>query len=121
MTTGEIKREQRKQRRLAALGTNNPRCGCCGETRWECLEVHHVAGRAHDENATVVLCANCHRLVTQAQKDQPPSPCNADPHAEWMYDLLLGAADLLRWVADQLCRLAKELFLNRPTISPITD
>jgi hypothetical protein len=38
-----------------------------------------------------------------------------------MYDLLLGAADLLRWVADQLCRLAKELFLNRPTISPITD
>ena len=44
MTQEELAHERRKQRRLEALGTNHPRCGTCGENRWQCIEQHHPSG-----------------------------------------------------------------------------
>lgn len=55
-------------RALQRLGRDNPRCVICGESRVECLERHHVAGRNHAPQE-VILCANCHR-------------CNSDPSAD---------------------------------------
>jgi hypothetical protein len=49
MTKEELRKEQRKQRRLEKLGTNNPRCGTCGETDDRCLELHHPADHGRDE------------------------------------------------------------------------
>lgn len=71
-------REQRKQNRLEKLGTNEPRCGMCGEDHWTCFEAHHVAGRKFDP-MTVRLCMNCHRKVADDQSDHPPFNPDADP------------------------------------------
>ena len=53
MTDKELAAERRKQKRLERLGTNEPRCGTCGEHDDRALELHHVAGRKHDVSTPV--------------------------------------------------------------------
>src|SRR4051812_36997252 len=62
MTDEELAREARKQRALERLRTNDPRCGMCGMNEPHCIEAHHPADYDRDD-ATVLLCRNCHRLV----------------------------------------------------------
>ena len=71
MTNIEVARETRKQRRLELLGTATPRCGACGFNRWQALELHHMPGRKIDPNFTVTTCRNCHRILSDDQKDHP--------------------------------------------------
>ena len=101
MDEKELAKESRKQRRLEALGTNHPRCGMCGFNRWQAIEAHHPADHGRDE-ATVLLCRNCHRLVSDDQKDHPAF----DPEANTMLDcighFLLGLADMLRHIVERL-------------------
>jgi hypothetical protein len=40
---------------------------------WRCLEVHHIAGRDFDNDATAILCRNCHRKLSDDLKDHPPA------------------------------------------------
>ena len=89
-----IAAERRKQLRLEKLGTNQPRCGTCGETDWRCMEAHHIAGR-HFDDETVILCWNCHRKVSDDQKDHPPIHSDANALMESIGHFLLGLADLL--------------------------
>ena len=100
--------EARKQARLEKFGTNEPRCGTCGETDWRCMELHHVADLGRDE-ATVLICRNCHRKVSDDQKDRPAF----DPHADALLDrighFLLGLADLLRLVVQKLIEFGNAL------------
>ena len=42
----DLKKERRRQARLERLGTNEPKCGCCGEQDDRVLELHHSAGPA---------------------------------------------------------------------------
>ena len=64
---------RRKQRRLQALGSDNPFCLLCGCTEpmllrpvtRRFLEQHHVVGRAVDKALVLALCFNCHALVTE--------------------------------------------------------
>lgn len=97
----DFAREARKQRRLEALGTNEPRCGTCGETDWRVMELHHVADHGRDD-ATVCICANDHRRVSDGQKDHPAFDPNADSLLDSVGHFLLGLADLLRLVVDKL-------------------
>ncbi len=78
-----IKTDIREHKRKKHLGNDSPSCLLCGVTALECLETmkverlrelgipsglleqHHVAGKAHDRNLTVPLCANCHALQTE--------------------------------------------------------
>ena len=101
MTDKELAREIRKQRRLEKLGTNSPICGTCGEADYRVLEKHHVSGRKHDPD-TVVTCRNCHRKVTDDQKDHPAIDANADAMLSAIGMFLLGLADLLELVIDKL-------------------
>ena len=59
---------RRKTRRLARLGTRTPCCTYCGETAIECLELHHVVGRALDSEFQEIRCRNCHRKI-EFQRD----------------------------------------------------
>src|SRR5215203_5459587 len=111
MTPEEIKREQRKQRRFQRLGTNNPRCAICGETHWACFEEHHIAGRKHDSDFTVFVCTNCHRKLTEDQKDHPPAAPDTPPFLVSLRECLLGIADLLRLAAAKLVELADKLLM----------
>lgn len=101
MTDKELAREIRKQRRLERLGSNLPVCGTCGETDERTLERHHVAGRKHD-SATVVTCRNCHRKVTDDQKDHPAFNPAAAPVLHAIGLFLLGLADLLELAIEKL-------------------
>jgi hypothetical protein len=74
----------REMRRKEKLRSDNPQCLLCGYSHWESLipvtlqwlieergfpvdflEQHHVMGAAHDADFTVLLCRNCHGLVTE--------------------------------------------------------
>lgn len=79
-------------RRLQALGVADEAdatCANCGERRVECLELHHVAGR-YFADETVILCANCHRCVSDPAEDQK-TPKEAIPEIRF----LQGWRDLL--------------------------
>ncbi len=97
----EFERERRKQKRLAALGSNNPHCGTCGEPDWRTLELHHVAGQKHDDTL-VSICRNCHRKVSDDQQDHPAHNVEADALLARIGHFLLGLADLLRIIVARL-------------------
>lgn len=97
--------ERRKQQRLAKLGSNNPICGNCGERRWQLLELHHVADFDRDE-ATVIVCGNCHKMASDAQRDHPPFDDSADPTLDRIGHFLLGLADLLSRIVEKLIEFA---------------
>lgn len=108
MRTNELARERRRQRIIERLGTDTPRCAACGEHDIRCLEAHHVAGRRYDP-LTSVLCANCHRKVTDAQKDHPPPVTDGDAFLESVGHFLLGLADMLRTVLEQIAAFGEAL------------
>ena len=88
----DLAKEVRMQKRLEALGTNNPVCVICGEDNLWCLEAHHIAGKAHCDDLAIV-CRNCHRKLSDDQKDQPQ--CGGEPsQSKSIGYLLLGLADL---------------------------
>ncbi len=87
--------ERRKQKALQRLGSNDPRCVVCGEEDWRCLEFHHLSGRAYGEEG-IVVCRNCHRKLSDSQKDHPHALTDAQPVLlERVGHFLLGLADLL--------------------------
>lgn len=102
MTDKELAREIRKQRRLEKLGTNTPRCGTCGENRWQCIEQHHPSGRKNDAATTVLACRNCHRILSDDQEDHPAFDPAADAMLQNIGNFLLGLADLLRLAIEKL-------------------
>lgn len=95
MIDDDFARERRKQKRLETLGTNDPHCGMCGEADWRTIEKHHVADHGRDETM-VLLCRNCHRKVSDDQKDHPAFNSKADPMLDAAGHFLLGLADMLR-------------------------
>lgn len=101
MTDKELAREIRKQRRLEKLGSNDPICGTCGEPDYRTLERHHVAGRKHDPD-TVVICRNCHRKVSDDQKDYADPAPGSDQLLHAIGLFLIGLADLLELVLQKL-------------------
>lgn len=108
MDKTELNREIRCQRRLEVLGTNHPRCANCGEGDDRVLELHHVAGRRHDD-LTVIECRNCHRKLSDCQRDHPwTAPC-ADPFLAAVGNFLLGLADMLRLIVEKLAGFGEEL------------
>lgn len=101
MKATEIAKERRKQDRLEKLGTQKPACSQCGETDDRCLEAHHIAGRAYSED-TVILCRNCHRKVSDDQKDHPKGSAMPVHPLEIAGRILMGLADLLALAATKL-------------------
>lgn len=101
MDKKELAREGRRQRRLEAIGTNDPICGMCGENDWRCIELHHVADHGRDES-TVRICRNCHRKVSDDQKDHPTINPAADPMLDRIGHFLLGLADMFRLIVEKL-------------------
>ena len=105
-------KEIRKQKRLEKLGSNHPVCVNCGESDDRCLEEHHIAWRAHG-NELAILCRNCHRKVSDDQKDHlKPIAVNNQTQS---IGYLLGLADLfvllgksLKQHGEYLVQISKE-------------
>jgi len=93
MDTKSHEKEVRKQKRLETLGTNNPVCVICGEDDYRCLEQHHIAGQTYSDELSTV-CRNCHRRLSDDQKDHPPLIGKRPVTYETIGHMLLGLADL---------------------------
>jgi hypothetical protein len=101
--------EARLRRTLERLGDDIPKCAHCSETDPRALELHHVAGR-HYGKATIVECANCHKKLSDAQKDHPARIDDKPPTTfECIGHHLLGLADLLRLLAAKLEEIGRSL------------
>lgn len=111
----EFKRERRKQAALERLGTNNPKCIYCDEKRWECLELHHVGGKKNDA-FTVIVCRNCHRRLSDLQKDHPKQDHPPKDLGEAVGHFLLGLADFLVLLIEKLREFGNAL-IERATAS----
>jgi hypothetical protein len=103
----ERKREARRQRALERLGTDNPRCSC-GVDNPHCLERHHIAGQAYSEE-TVIRCRNCHRELSDLQKDHPEQIGSPPEPFERIGHFLLGIADLFELLIGKLREFAHVL------------
>ncbi len=111
MDEKEIKCERRKQRALERLGTNNPSCAGCGETDWRCMELHHIAGKDLDE-ITAIYCRNCHRKLSDEQKNHPEKIMEVSDFSEQLGHFLLGLADMLALIVPKLREFANSLLEN---------
>jgi hypothetical protein len=64
---------RRKTELRERLGAERPVCAYCGYAELvalqrvsrKFLEEHHVLGRNHDPNLTVIVCQNCHTLLDE--------------------------------------------------------
>jgi hypothetical protein len=93
MDEKDLNREARLQRMHERLGVDHPRCIECGLDDVRCLEAHHIAGRKFDD-ATVILCRNHHRILSDDQKGHP-QPSGPEPTLhERVGHFLKGLADL---------------------------
>lgn len=104
----DLKRERRKQRALERLGSNNPRCVVCGCDDPLALELHHIAGRAFDEE-TVPVCRNCHRRLSDYQKDHSIAQAKQDSDLTPISRFLDGLADLFEMLVKRLREFAAKL------------
>jgi hypothetical protein len=109
MNDRELKLERRRQRALERLGTNNARCTFCPCNDPLALELHHIAGRGYDDEL-VIVCRNCHRGLSDGQKDHPPRKNDPPSDAERIGHFLLGLADLLELLVKRLREFATKLF-----------
>ena len=101
MNQKTLAKEKRKQDHLEKLGTQHPACNLCGESDHRCLEAHHIAGRQWAPEMAIV-CRNCHRKLSDEQRDHP-QPLGSDPSVlETIGHFLLGLADQLALAADKL-------------------
>jgi hypothetical protein len=94
VTDKEYEKERRRQARLERLGSDNPKCLFCDEDEPSCLERHHIGGRAFGDEC-VIVCRNCHRKLSDKQKDHPPVVAGSPNTLECGGRLLLGVADAL--------------------------
>ena len=104
----ELNRERRRQRALERLGSNNPRCLFCPCDDPLALELHHIAGRASDDE-TVICCRNCHRQLSDYQKDHSLWQGNPASELEPIWRFLLGLADFFEMLVKRLREFAVKL------------
>jgi len=103
--TKHLDREDRLERHYRRLGTRNPVCVTCAKRDPEHPEIyerHHIAGRSqHDDEA--IECANCHRTLSDKQKDHvPPGPSQPSGTMATIGHYLLGLADMLAMIVETL-------------------
>ncbi|MBB36985.1 MAG: hypothetical protein CME88_16945 [Hirschia sp.] len=103
ISDAEIRHEQKHHRLGGAK-----KCVCCGEDDPRCLELHHIAGRVH-ANELVCVCRNCHRKLSDAQRDQPVGFNWANPTMSSIGYFSLGLADLLELIVQKLREWGKLL------------
>ncbi len=109
MTKQHLDHEDRLEQKYRRLGTRQPVCVECAEADPFCLELHHIAGRKHHEDLSII-CRNCHRKLTDRQFDhvRPDMPKRTSDLVT-IGHYLLGLCDLLAMVIETLREFGKSL------------
>lgn len=94
--------ELRRERDFARLRTRNPVCLNCGYMNHPAaLEFAHIAPRKfHDDGG--VLCANCHRELSDNEKDFSYQPQSQNPQMETIGRYLIALAEWFRRIAETI-------------------
>ena len=100
--------EDRLEQRYRKLGSRNPVCVNCGHNDPFALELHHIAGWKHHDDL-VIVCRNCHRLLSDNQLDHPEDRDGQDTVLATIGHYLMGLADLFRMLAERLMEFGKAL------------
>lgn len=107
----------RLQQAARRIGSQKASCVVCGEHDLRCIEMHHLAGQHfHDELQSV--CRNCHRKLSDVQRDHPVQIGMSASLPEIVGHYLLGLADMLVLVAKTLANFAAQLIdMARPPVT----
>jgi len=108
--------ETRKEQAFKRLGTRKPSCTVCGETDPRCMELHHIAGQKH-HNDLAIVCRNCHRKLSDDQRDHPVDLLGQNPMLATIGHYLIGLADLFRLLAETLVAFGKWLIDEAQKVS----
>ena len=111
-----IKNDARRQRQSRRLPTDAT-CALCGETNPEVLkpptrsilEAHHAAGEANDADLVAVLCLNCHRKATNAQRDHEALTSGRAPSGLERLELALRSLGSFFILLAQFCFTQAEM------------
>ena len=80
----------KRRKKLKDLGFPDPQCPLCPENAVECMELDHVAGKAHDAQVWTI-CKNDHAKRSLLQQlDPPPGPDPKNPLeviARWLLSM----------------------------------
>ena len=120
MDTTKLAREARERKAKIRLGTDTPRCATCGCCDWECLEAHHIAGRAYDPT-TDIRCRNCHRILSDRQNDHPRKTSGSASFEETLAHFLLGMADQFELLVKKLREFAEKIMQKLQTTSKVVS
>ena len=108
MSEAEKRYETRRRKAFDRLGTDHPICAFCGETDWRCMELHHLEGEQFGKTL-IVVCRNCHRKLSDMQKDHSPKFGESPSTLERIAHALEGLADLFIFLAQKLREFASQL------------
>lgn len=102
MTKKHLDKDDRREQHYRRLGTHEPQCVVCGETDPRCLEAHHLPGQKYG-NELVTVCRNCHRKLSDDQRDHAPGLTpNPERQEVIIGHFLLGLCDFLLMIIDRL-------------------
>lgn len=91
--------EMRRERDYRRLRTRNPICLHCGyHNHPAAMELAHIAPHKFHDDAGV-LCSNCHREVSDPEKDLPYAPQTQNPQIETIGRYLLALAEWFERIA----------------------
>ena len=97
----ELARERRRQSALERLRSNRPVCVVCGEGDPIVQELHHFAGKNFDP-LTGPICRNCHRKLSDRQKDEPGKIYEQPHPLEIIAHFLMGLAAFFALLIEKL-------------------
>ena len=72
------------------------------------IEEHHPDTRKRD-NLVVLVCRNCHRILSDDQKDHPIEAPGCDEFLARVGNFLLGLADMLVKIIERLYEFGEAL------------
>lgn len=83
-------------------------CVVCGESDPRCRELHHLAGQRYGDDL-VSVCRNCHRKLSDDQRDHPEAK-GPPSRLQEIGRFLIGLGDFLMALGIRLKELGQELF-----------
>lgn len=104
--------DERREKDYRRLRTRNPICLSCGYTNHSAaMELAHIAPkRFHDDGG--VLCSNCHREMSDTEKDYSYKPVSQNPMMETIGRYLLALSDWMLRIAETIAEFGRWLLLQ---------
>jgi hypothetical protein len=114
LTAEELRREKDYRR----LRTRNPICLHCGYSNHPAaMELAHIAPRKIHDDAGV-LCSNCHREMSDPEKDRPYAPVTQNPQMEIIGRYLLALSEWFIRIAETIAEFGRWLLQQAEHVRP---